>query len=100
MITPAVLIWAAVLVLGVPLAVRLRHPDTRPLAASLIFVVALTATAAVMFVLASRVAVAAGWSGALERPLGAIVFLLAVFAPGLAVAIWQARKPPRRPPRI
>ncbi len=89
----AVLVWLALFILAVPIVRRIRHPDQRPFAAYLIFVMLFTVSAAVLFAVFSSLALALGFSQALERPFPAVVFLLLIFGPAFALAVWQARKP-------
>jgi len=89
----AILVWLGLFILAVPIVRRIRHPDQRPFAAYLIFVMIFTVTAAVLFAILSSVAVALGLSQALERVVPAVVFLLLVFGPAFALAAWQAGKP-------
>ncbi len=94
-----IVVWLGLFILAVPLVQRIRHPDQRLLAAYLIFVTLFTVASALLFWLLSWLAVILNVSDALERLFPAIVFLLLVFGPAFALAIWQARKPRwRRPP--
>ena len=89
----AILVWLILFILAIPVVQRIRHADQRPFAAYLIFVMIFTVAAAVLFGVLSSLAVALGLSQALERFLPAAVFLLLIFGPAFALAVWQARKP-------
>lgn len=94
------LVWIAFFILAVPFVRRIRHPNQRPFAAYLIFVTVFTLVAGILFLLLSWLALTLELSGALERVVPAIVFLLLVFSPAFWIATWQAAKPhrPRSPP--
>jgi small basic protein len=92
----ATLIAIAVLAAAAPYVARIRHPQQRPFAAYMIFVVIFSVTALLLFMLV-------GWLadllGLIPRigPLG-LMLLLTIFGlgPALALATWQARQPPMR----
>lgn len=90
-------LWAAFLVAAVFYARTARHPETRPLAAYLIFVIIFTVSSFVLFAAAALLLRGTGQAGALAHPAGAALFLLAVFVPAFVIARWQLRKPPRPP---
>lgn len=92
----------AVIVLAVaaPFVARIRHPDQKPFAAYLIFLTVFSVAALVLFL---TLAWLADWLGVMETlgQTGLTILLLVLgVAPALALATWQARKPPmgRRPP--
>jgi len=91
-----VVIALALLAGAIPYAARIRHPDQKPLAAYLIFVFVFAIAAAVIFTLLAWLITTLGFGSSLEHPVAAAVFLFVVFAPALALATWQARKPPYR----
>lgn len=86
----------ALLIVAIPYVARIRHPDQKPLAAYLIFVFIFAVAAAVTFSLLAWLVSALGLGPSLDNPFVAALFLLAVFAPAIALATWQARKPPYR----
>jgi hypothetical protein len=85
------------LVAAIPYVARIRHARQKPFAAYLIFLTVFAASAAVLAGLLAWLAGRLGLSGALGNTGPAILFLLLVFLPALALATWQARKPPWRP---
>lgn len=95
---PILVGWIAVLLLAVPYVLRARHPDTRPLAACLIFWTAFSAVALPLFSLLAWLAASSGIADRMPgNTLGIAIVLLAI-VPAFAVARWQIRKPPGRPP--
>jgi hypothetical protein len=77
---------------------RTRHPESKPLAAYLIFVIAFSMMAAVLFGMLTSLLVGIGAADRLEQPLSALLFLALVFAPGFFLARALIRRPPRRSP--
>lgn len=96
MLPTMVTIWAIFLGLAALYVRRARHPQLKPLAAYLIFVMVFTVAAFVLFGVLTYLAEASGWLWVLDRPAGAALFLVLVFAPALALARWQIRRPPRQ----
>jgi hypothetical protein len=96
----ALIVWAVALVVAWPYVARIRHPASKPVAAYLIFVIVLSAAALVVFALLWELALALGIVRSLGSPLWAVPFLILVFLPAFLMASWQARKPPRRSPRL
>ncbi|WP_420564763.1 hypothetical protein [Thalassobaculum sp.] len=96
--TVVVALWLIFLVAAVFYVRRARHPDARPLAAYLIFILAFTASAFVAFVTVSMILVGLDRSDATAHPVGAALFLVLVFAPAFVIGRWQIRKPPRPSP--
>lgn len=90
------LIAIAVLAAAAPYVARIRHPEQRPFAAYMIFVVIFSVTALLLFILIGWLADTLGLIETLG-PLG-MVILLVIFGlgPALLLATWQARKPPMR----
>jgi len=78
---------------------RARNPQTRPLAAYLIFAATFTISSFVIFAVIIAALSALGQLQALADPIAAAAFLLAVFIPAFVVARWQVRKPPHPPER-
>lgn len=99
MYATAVILWVLFLVGAVFYTRRARHPDTRPLAAYLIFITVFTVAAFVIFAGGLLLLDAAGEVELLSRPVVAVLFLMVVFVPAFLLGRWQLRKPPRRPPR-
>lgn len=100
MYVTAIGLWLLLLVVAVFYVRWARHPDSKPVAAYLIFVVVFSAAAFVLFNFFVLLLRAAGFTDALSHPVGSAVFLLAVFLPSFLIARWQLRKPPmgnRRP---
>jgi len=90
------LIAVGLLAAAAPYVARIRHPEQRPFAAYMIFVIIFSVTALLLFILIGWLADTLG----LMQSLGAagMMVLLAVFGlgPALVLATWQARKPPMR----
>ena len=92
--------WVAALIIAVPYVRHAKHPSMKPLAAYLMFTMALSAAAIGLFVALSEWIVAVGVSDTLDAPFAAAFFLTAVFVPAFLLARWLIRRPPRRPPAI
>ena len=91
----ALVLWAVLMIAAAFYTERARHPEAKPLAAYLIFVMVFTVTAFVLFTAITLVLQAAGQASLLSEPAGAILFLLVVFAPAFFLADQQLRKQPR-----
>lgn len=100
MIGVALGLWLLFLVLAYFYARAARHPNTRPLAAYLIFVSVFTVAAFGLFVALTLVLGALGRPGALEQPVAAAAFLILVFVPAFFLARWQLKRPPRQAPPV
>lgn len=96
-LTP-VLATALLLVASFPYVQRAKHPETRLLAAYLLYVGSFVLIAAVAYFVAGWVVALAGLGDALARPWGAAVFLILVFLPAFAFAGWQIKRPPMQSP--
>jgi hypothetical protein len=97
----SILIGTVILAAAIPYTARIRHPDQKPLAAYLIFLTVFVTSAVVLFSLAAWLATRLGLAARLDQPALALVFLVVVFVPAIALATWQAAKPPwkqRGPP--
>lgn len=92
----SLLAGAAILVVAIPYVRRLRHPDQKPLAAYLIFVSVFVTTAVVLYSSLAWLALKLGVEAALGNTWPALLFLVLVLLPAIALASWQARKPPWR----
>ena len=79
-----------------PYVARVRHPQQRAFAAYLIFVTVFAVSAVMLFVLIGWLTDALGLAQTIG-PIG-LMILLVIFGlgPALAIATWQARKPPMR----
>ncbi len=93
-------LWLVFLLAAIPYVRTARHPATKPLAAYLIFVLAFSAVAAVVYALLGFAFAAADAGWFIRTPVGAVIFLFAVFVPGALIGHRLIRKPPRRSPRI
>lgn len=96
----AAIVWIVLLGAASLYTLRAHHPDTKPLAAVLIFAVVFSASAVVLMFTIGLVARLASVQEWLAQPAGAVVYLLAVVVPAFLLARWQIRRPPRRPPPI
>jgi hypothetical protein len=91
-------LWGLFLIAAVLYTQREKHPDAKPVAAYMIFVIVFTVTAFVLFAAITFILDAAGYIDALESPVVAVIFLILVFGPAFLLGRWQLKKPPR-PPR-
>ena len=91
-----ILLAAALLVAAIPYVGKIRHPQQKPFAAYLIFITVFIAVAVVLFRLLTWYAGRLGLGDALGNPGPALLFIALVFLPAIALATWQARKPPWR----
>ena len=94
--TSSILIGAVILAAAIPYTARIRHPRQKALAAYLVFVTVFVATAAVLFSTAAWLVSRLGLTARLHQTGPALLFLVVVFVPAVALATWQARKPPWR----
>ncbi|TVR79247.1 MAG: hypothetical protein EA405_13065 [Rhodospirillales bacterium] len=92
--------WVALLLISIPVALRTRHPDQKPLAAVAIFIFVFTLVAAGLYLVVSTLVALLGLSDLLRAEKGVAVFLVVVFAPAFVMARWQVHKPPRRAPPL
>jgi hypothetical protein len=92
----SVSLWGAFMMGAIFYTQEARHPETRLLAAYLIFATVFTATAFAAFSTLTLALRAAGLTHVLEHPIAAAAFLAAVFLPAFFLARWQLRKPPRQ----
>jgi len=92
----SLLLGAVLLIAAIPYVGRIRNPEQKPLAAYLIFVSVFLIVAAALFRLLVWLAGSLGLESALDDPGPALLFIALVFLPAIAVAAWQARKPPWR----
>ncbi len=92
----ALLLGAALLLAAIPYVRKIRHPEQKPLAAYLIFISVFLVVAALLFRLLLWLAARLDLEAALDDPGPALLFIALVFLPAIAVAAWQARKPPWR----
>ena len=81
-----------------PYTQRVRHPSISPLAAYLIFVVALAAMTSVMLGMVSNLLAGHRASDNLQDPVGTLGLFALTLAPGLLLASWLIQRPPRRAP--
>lgn len=79
---------------------RARHPDTRPVAAFLIFLTVFIAVAAGGYVTIGIVLATLDDPTLIENPVVGLVLLVAVLVPAFLVARRQIRRPPIRPPDL
>jgi len=92
----SLLAGAAILGVAIPSVTRIRHPEQKPLAAYLIFVSVFVTAAVVLYSLLAWLALKLGIEAALGNTGPALLFLVLVFLPAIALASWQTRKPPWR----
>ena len=92
----SIVVGISLLLVAIPYVARIRHPQQKPLAAYLIFMFIFITVAVVLYSGLAMLAVALKVAHLLSQPLPALVFLLLVFLPAIALGTWQARKPPWR----
>lgn len=92
----SIVVGLLLLGLAVPYVARIRHPEQKPLGAYLIFVSLFAVAAAILFTALASLADTLGVAAALENPVVAFLYIVLVFVPAIALATWQARKPPLR----
>jgi hypothetical protein len=95
----AFVLWLLLLAGAVFYVRRARHPDSKPIAAYLIFVTVFSVAAFALFTVFAALLEWAGEAALLANPLGAAAFLVAVFLPAFLIGRWQLRRPPLRSPR-
>lgn len=95
----ALVLWLLFLTGAVFYVRRARHPDSKPVAAYLIFVTVFSVAAFALFTVITVLLEWAGKASLLANPLGAAAFLIAVFLPAFLIGRWQLRRPPLRSPR-
>jgi len=95
----ALALWVAFLAVSPLYTGRARNPQTRPLAAYLIFAATFTMSSFILFAVIVGILNAFARSQALADPIVAALFIIVVFAPALLIARWQLRKPPHPPER-
>lgn len=91
-------LWIVIVIAAVPYSLRARHPDTKPLAAFMIFFTVFSVAAFMIFGVVTYVLQMTGNAGLLANPVGAAVFLVLVFGPAFLLGRWQLKKPPRQMP--
>jgi hypothetical protein len=94
----AVALWGAFMAGAVFYTQEARHPETKPLAAYLIFVTIFSVVALAIFGGLTAVLRGLGQTDLLEEPLSVAVFLAAIFLPAFFLGRWQIKKPPREVP--
>ncbi|MGE0622848.1 MAG: hypothetical protein AB7I04_15605 [Pseudomonadales bacterium] len=94
------LIGLGLLAAAFPYVTRYRHPEQRVFAAYLLFVSVFLTVAIVLYALLSWLLSVLDLAGLLQHPGVALLYLAFIFLPAVALAAWQARKPPirRSPP--
>ena len=96
----ALAIWAGLLLAAAVRTRATRHPEQKPLAAWMIFLLVFTLVSFGLYALLIQLLAAFDRLPLLSSLPAALVFLAVVFLPAWLLADWQSRKPPRRPPEI
>ncbi|HYQ71351.1 MAG TPA: hypothetical protein VET88_05420 [Gammaproteobacteria bacterium] len=91
-----IVVVVILLIAAIPYVACIRHASQKPLAAYLIFVSMFAASAAVIASVLAWLAGIVGLAAGLDATAPALLFLALIFLPALAIATWQARKPPWR----
>jgi len=91
-----VLVAALILLAAAPYVARVKHPEQKPFAAYMVFVMVFAVTAVVLFVALAWLANALGVARELGSAGLAVMLVLLGVVPALILATWQARKPPMR----
>lgn len=99
MYVTALVVWAVFLAVASLYTSRARNPQTRPLAAYLIFAATFTLSSFVIFAVIIAALSVLGSLQVLTHPIAGALFLVIVFVPALLIARWQLRKPPHPPER-
>jgi quinol-cytochrome oxidoreductase complex cytochrome b subunit len=93
----AVAVGAVILMaLAFPYVRRAKHERARTFAAYLLFIAIFALASAALYVLLGTLLVAFDLAGLIERPVGAVLFLAALFIPAFLIARQQIRRPPHR----
>jgi prolipoprotein diacylglyceryltransferase len=92
--TIAVAVWLILLALAFPYVRRARHPQSKTLAAFLLFVTLFSVVGATLFYVLTGVAVALGRAEALNNPLWALLLVAMTFIPAFLAARWIIKRPP------
>ncbi len=93
-----IVIWLVLLALAVPYVRRAKHPDVKPLAAFMMFVILFSLVGGLLFLALSWFVIKTGLASALGHPLGALVYLALIFLPAFLFARWVIRRPPLKRP--
>ncbi len=96
----AVLIGVAILLAAVPYVRAARHPDSKPLAAYLIFVTVLSVVGAGLFWLALTIAAMLLEPASLSQSWVAFLIIALIAAPAVLAARWAITRPPRQSPSV
>ena len=94
----APLAWIVLLLVSWPYVERARYHDMSQVAAYLVFVTTFSTLAAILFGMVTTVAASLGRARMLDHPVGILLFLVAVFLPGLLLGRWLIGRPLRRMP--
>jgi len=99
-ITLEIVAWLVILLLAIPFVSWTRHPQTKPLAAYLIFITILSVAGWITYgVLSALMAGVADTRSETYSALQLTVFGASLVA-GILLGVWQIRKPPRKSPPI
>ncbi|MBD3669920.1 MAG: hypothetical protein HUJ29_04030 [Gammaproteobacteria bacterium] len=91
----SLVIAVVLLVVTYPYAMKIRHPDQKPLAAYFIFVSVFVISVIVIYTLLLQLAEIVGLTAVLNETVPALVFIVLVFVPSILLARWWTRKPPK-----
>jgi hypothetical protein len=95
-----VLVWLVLLLLAIPYVRAARHPDSKPLAAYMIFLTVFSVAAYVLFGVLIALIGALKGADFLATPLAAVLVFVLSAVPAFFLARWQIRRAPGKPPKI
>ncbi|MDT3706537.1 MAG: hypothetical protein ROZ09_06885 [Thiobacillus sp.] len=96
--TMALIIWLVLLAFAFPYVRRARHPEVKPLAAFLLFVMLFSVVSGSLYFALLWIVLKMGWAAMLANALWALLFLVLVFAPAFLLARWMIKRPPLNRP--
>jgi len=89
------IVWLFLLAAAYPYVQRIRHREAKPLASYIVFVIVFCVTSSFLFWVGSAfVAHGFGREALNWPPVAAAIFTL-TFAPGVFIARWAIKRPPR-----
>jgi uncharacterized membrane protein len=90
----SIILAVIILIVAVPYVSWVRNRAQKPVAAYFIFVIAFVTSGLVLFGVLTWLVWRTGLDAALNRPVPAVIFLILVFVPAIAIGTALVRKPP------